>query len=87
MAYTCMTLVQNMNGLERIPRTVACNRLTGHANVLSSYHKDCTQKEKWRGGDVSLANTPSLIAVVIEYGMCGGLFGARAAGLCRSLRV
>lgn len=56
---------------------------------LSSYHIGCAQKqcEDWVGENVSLAKPPPLMVVVTERGMCGGVFGERAAGLCGSLRV
>jgi len=76
-----------MNRLEGGPATVVSNRLMGHALriCLHTTQKECEDGDG--GGVVSLANPPPLMVVVTECGMCGGFFGARAAGLCGSLRV
>ena len=81
IAYTCMTPVQDMNGLEGGPAMVVSSRLVGHAHVYVFIpHRLHTTRVRGRGGVV--------MVVVIEFGMCGGLFfGWVAAGLCGSLRV
>lgn len=80
IAYTCMTLVQDMNGLVGGPTTAIRSRWMGHAWVYCSL---CANRV-WSsaGVNVSFAKPPLLMVVVTEYSMCGGLFWSES---CRAV--